>query len=87
MAKKRYDYFADSSPSQDDIPEIVDCNGTVLSQWDTLIAVKWLPVKWGTDIKKWEKFTNISLWSDGLVWAKHKKNGKMFLKSEYFKKS
>lgn len=86
MAKKRYDYFAEENSSDSVIPEITDCNWVVLTQWDSIIAIKWLPVKGWTDIKKWEKFTNITLWTDWLVKSKHKKNGTMFLKSEYFKK-
>jgi len=65
----------------------LDCNGTELQSWDTIIAIKWLPVKWWTDIKKWDKFTNIHLTDDIThVRANCKKNGKIFLKTEFFKR-
>jgi len=40
---------------------VTDANGVALQDGDSIIAIKWLPVKWWTDIKKWEKFTNIRL--------------------------
>ena len=64
-----------------------DCNGNEILNGDTLVAVKWLPVKWGTDIKKGDKFTNVRLGDDPThVSANSKKNGKIFLKTEFFKK-
>lgn len=65
----------------------VDANGTPLSDGDSIIAIKGLPVKGWTDIKKWEKFTNIRLTDDPThISVNTKKNGKMFLKVEFFKK-
>lgn len=65
----------------------LDTNGNELQDWDSIVAIKNLSVKWGVDIKKWDKFTNISLSDDPvLVSAKSKKNGKLFLKVEFFKK-
>jgi uncharacterized Zn ribbon protein len=67
--------------------EVFDCNNTPLSPWDTIISVKWLKVKGWTDIKKGEKFTNISFTDDPThVQARTKSNGKMMLKTEFFKK-
>jgi len=67
---------------------VVDCNKNTLIPGDNLVAIKSLPVKWGTDIKKGEKFTNISYTDDpALVTAKHSRNGKMYLKTEFFKKA
>lgn len=86
MAKKRYDYFAEETPVNSDM-EVFDCNNTPLSPWDSIIAIKWLKVKWGTDIKQWEKFTNISFTDDPThVQVRTKKNGKMMLRTEFFKK-
>jgi uncharacterized Zn ribbon protein len=66
---------------------VVDAHWSSLSDGDTIIAIKWLPVKGGVDIKKWEKFTNIRLTDDPThISVNTKKNGKMFLKVEYFKK-
>lgn len=65
----------------------LDANGNELLNGDNVVAVKNLPVKGGIDIKKWDKFTNITLTDDPLeISAKSKKNGKMFLKTEFFKK-
>ena len=65
----------------------VDCNWNQLDNGDTIIAIKWLPVKWWVDIKKGDKFTNISLTDDVThVRANSKKNGKIFLKTAFFKK-
>ncbi len=76
----------DSDEPEEEKEQCVDCNGTPLSDGDTIIAIKWLAVKWGTDIKKWDKFTNVRLWDDIThVSCNSKKNGKIFLKTEYFK--
>ena len=65
---------------------VTDANGVALQDGDSIIAIKWLPVKWWTDIKKWEKFTNIRLTDDpSHISVNTKKNGKMFLKVEFFK--
>ncbi len=65
----------------------LDANGVELHDGDSIVAIKGLPVKWGTDIKKGTKYSNISLTDDVThVQAKCKMNGKIFLKTEYFKK-
>lgn len=62
--------------------EVKDCNGNILSAWDTVIAIKDLKVKWAPDIKRWDKFPKIRLTDDpNLI-----ESGKMVLKTEFFKK-
>lgn len=68
--------------------KIVDCNNNELHNGDNVVAIKSLPVKSGTDIKKGEKFTNITLTDEeGMITARHARNGKMYLKTEFFKKA
>jgi uncharacterized Zn ribbon protein len=87
MAKKRYDYFAEETTPDHSDMEVLDCNNSQLQPGDTIISIQWLKVKGWTDIKKWEKFTNISFTDDPIhVQARTKKNGKMMLKTEFFKK-
>lgn len=67
--------------------KVFDAFGNELQAWDTIIAIKNLPVKWGADIKQWEKFTKIKLTDDAtLVLVKHEKNGDLYLRTELFKK-
>jgi protein PhnA len=74
------------TPPESKTPTL-DVNGNELQNGDSIVAIKNLPVKWGIDIKKWDKFTNIALSDDSdLVSAKSKQNGKLFLKVEFFKK-
>ncbi len=78
------------SAKDEDYPEedlVKDANGQQLQDGDSIIAIKWLAVKWGSDIKKGDKFTNIRLTDDPThISVNTKKNGKMFLKVEFFKK-
>jgi len=70
--------------AQDDEEQIVikDANGNVLADWDTVVAIKDLKVKWAKDIKRWDKFPNIRLTDEeGII-----ESGKMVLKTEFFKK-
>ena len=77
----------EETTQEDDAIQTVDCNWTPLSDWDSIVAIKWLKVKWWTDIKKWDKFTNVRLWNDPThVLCNSKKNWKIFLKTEFFKK-
>lgn len=65
----------------------LDANGLELQDGDNIVAIKTLPVKGWTDIKQWTKYTNITLTDDIThVHAKCKMNGKIYLKTEYFKK-
>ncbi len=61
---------------------IKDANWNILSNWDTVIAIKDLKVKWAPDIKRWDKFKNIKLTDEEWVIE----SGKMVLKTEFFKK-
>ena len=68
--------------------KVVDAYGTELLAGDSIISIKPLPVKKGVDLKQGEKFTRIKLTDDPeMVLAKHKKNGDMYLKTEFFKKA
>lgn len=68
--------------SKDDEIVIKDANGNILQNWDSVIAIKDLPVKGGQNIKRWDKFKNIKLTDDpGLI-----ESGNMVLKTEFFKK-
>ncbi len=59
-----------------------DANGNVLANWDTVIAIKDLKVKWAPDIKRGDKFKNIKLTDEeGII-----ESGKMVLRTEFFKK-
>ena len=59
-----------------------DSNWVILKWWETVAAIKDLPVKGGKDIKRWDKFKNIKLTDqEGLI-----ESGKMVLKTEFFKK-
>lgn len=72
---------------QENEGKVVDAFGNELQSGDTIIAIKTLPVKWGTDIKQGEKFTRIRLTDDPAhVLAKHDKNGDIYLRTEFFKK-
>ena len=74
-----------SAKTQDDEEEILvfkDANGVILEWGETVAAIKDLPVKWGQDIKRWDKFKNIKLTDEeGLI-----ESWKMVLKTEFFKK-
>lgn len=74
-----------TNPVQSDEEEeiiIKDANWNVLKEWDTVAAIKDLPVKWGKDIKRWDKFTKIRLTDEEWIIE----SGKMVLKTEFFKK-
>ena len=61
---------------------VKDCNGTVLQNGDTVVAIKDLKVKWAPDIKRGDKFKNIKLTDD----VELIESGKMVLRTEFFKK-
>lgn len=70
--------------AQDTEEELVftDANGNLLVAWDSVAAVKDLPVKGWQDIKRGDKFKNIKLTDDiELI-----ESGKMVLRTEFFKK-
>lgn len=68
-------------PQEEEIV-VKDANWNILQEWDTVVAIKDLKVKWASDIKRWDKFTKIRLTDDsGLI-----ESWKMVLKTEFFKK-
>ncbi len=72
----------DSKQNEDEMI-VKDANGNILSEWDTVIAIKDLKVKWTKDIKRWDKFSKIRFTDDeNLI-----ESGKMILKTEFFKKA
>lgn len=72
----------DSSIEQEEEIIVRDANGNILKDWDTVIAIKDLAVKWAPDIKRWDKFTKIKLTDD----VELIESGKMVLRTEFFKK-
>ena len=70
--------------SWNDEEEIIvkDAHWNILNAWDTVIAIKDLPVKWGQNIKRWDKFTKIKLTDDPELIE----SGNMVLRTEFFKK-
>ena len=62
---------------------VKDCNWNILEAWDTVIAIKDLPVKGGKNIKRWDKFTKIRLTDNPELIE----SGKMVLRTEFFKKA
>ena len=74
--------WAWSSTGDDEDIVVKDANWNILQAWDTVMAIKDLPVKGGQDIKRWDKFTKIRLTDD----AELIESGKMVLRTEFFKK-
>lgn len=62
--------------------EVKDSNWVLLQNWDTVVAIKDLKVKWASDIKRWDKFKNIKLTDDPFLIE----SWNMVLKTEFFKK-
>lgn len=61
---------------------VKDSNWNILKKWDTIVAIKDLQVKKGSDIKRWDKFKNIKFTDDPKIvesWG-------WVLKTEFFKK-
>lgn len=82
MAKnKNFNWMDDEESTTSEI-EVFDANGNRLQDWDTVIAIKDLKVKWAPDIKRWDKFTKIRLTDDSELIE----SGKMVLRTEFFKK-
>lgn len=61
---------------------VKDCNGNILQDWDTVVAIKDIKVKWAQDIKRWDKFVKIRLTED----VELIESWKMVLRTEFFKK-
>ena len=79
-----YDENGDSHTSQDEEETLVfkDAHWNLLSEWDTIAAIKDIKVKWAKDIKRWDKFTKIKFTDD----ADLVESGKMVLRCEFFKR-
>ncbi len=83
MSKKKKDMSWLLDDEDNTNLEVKDCNWNILQDWDTVIAIKDLKVKWTSDIKRWDKFRNIKLTDDiNLI-----ESWKMVLKTEFFKKN
>lgn len=82
MAKKKKDMSWLLDDEDTGTIEVKDSNGNSLQAWDSVVAIKDLPVKWGQNIKRWDKFKNIRLTDD----AELIESGKMVLRTEFFKK-
>lgn len=61
---------------------VKDANWNTLTEWDTVVAIKDLKVKWTKDIKRWDKFPKIRLTDDPELIE----SWKMVLRTEFFKK-
>jgi len=79
-----YNENDDGTETNDDNNELIikDANWNILKGWDCVIAIKDLPVKWGQNIKRWDKFKNIRLTDD----VELIESWKMVLRTEFFKK-
>ena len=76
-------YYDDGQDNQDSSSySASDCNGAALENGDSVIAVKDLKVKGGTDIKRGDVFKNIRLTKN----PEEIESGKMVLRTEFFKK-
>lgn len=82
MAKKEKDMSWLLDEEDGSTIVVKDCNGNILSNWDTVIAIKDLKVSWASDIKRWDKFPKIRLTDDPELIE----SGKMVLRTEFFKK-
>lgn len=76
------DFWQEENISEDEKLVVKDTNWNILQDWDTVIAIKDIKVKWANDIKRWDKFSKIRLTDDiELI-----ESGKMVLRTEFFKK-
>ena len=82
MAKKQKDISWLLENEDKDSIEVVDSNGNILIDWDTVTAIKDIKVKGSNDIKRWDKFKNIRLIDD----VELIESWKMVLRTEFFKK-
>jgi protein PhnA len=76
------DWTWTSANDDEEVIVVKDANWNILQAWDTVMAIKDLPVKGGQDIKRWDKFPKIRLTDD--EWLIE--SWKMVLKTEFFKK-
>lgn len=76
------DFWQDDASSDEETLVVKDANWNILQDWDTVIAIKDIKVKWASDIKRWDKFAKIRL-TDNVELIE---SGKMVLRTEFFKK-
>ena len=73
-----------NTPSWDNDKIITkDAHWVILTDWDSVIAIKDIKVKGASDIKRGDKFTKIKLTDDPELIE----SGKMVLRREFFKKN
>lgn len=77
------DYNWDTPDSDNTELTVTDCNGNVLQNGDSVMAIKDIKVKGGNDIKRWDKFKSIRL-TDNI---EEIESWKMVLRTEFFKKA
>jgi len=82
MAKKKNISWLDEDDDNISDMKVFDSNGNILTEWDTVVAIKDLKVKWAKDIKRWDKFPKIRFTDE----ANLIESWKMVLKTEFFKK-
>lgn len=82
MAKKKKDLSWLTDDNSTSTIEVLDSNKNLLNNWDTIVAIKDLKVKWANDIKRWDKFAKIRLTDDPEI----VESWKMVLRTEFFKK-
>ena len=82
MAKKKKDMSWLLDDEDSGTMEVVDANGNILAEWDSVAAIKDIKVKGTNDIKRWDKFKNIKFTDD----CELIESGKMVLRREFFKK-
>lgn len=76
------DFWQDNEKNDEETLVVKDANWNILQDWDTVIAIKDIKVKWANDIKRGDKFAKIRLTDDiELI-----ESGKMVLRTEFFKK-
>ena len=61
---------------------VKDVNWNILQDWDTVVAIKDLKVKWARDTKRYDKFSKIRLTNNPELIE----SWKMLLRTEFFKK-
>jgi protein PhnA len=76
------DFWQDDASSDEETLVVKDANWNILQDWDTVIAIKDIKVKWASDIKRWDKFAKIRLTDD----VELIESSKMVLRTEFFKK-
>ena len=77
-----WSFIWETSKKDDEEMIVKDANWNILQEWDTVVAIKDLPVKWWKDIKRWDKFPKIRFTDD----VELIESWKMVLRTEFFKK-